>query len=98
VPEAFPFGNPHNGRGYIGTEASERRFRVACGKAGVSGLRFHDLRGEAASRLFEAGASLKTMQGFLGHTVAMTERYLRPRVGNPRRGRPGTRNARDARY
>jgi integrase len=83
LPEAFPFGNPHNGHGYVGTEASERRFRLACRKAGVSGLRFHDLRGEAASRLFEAGASLRTVQGFLGHTtLAMTERYLRPRVGS----------------
>jgi integrase len=83
VGEAFAFGDPRTGRGFTSTEATERRFRRACYYAGVRGLRFHDLRAEAASRLYEAGAPLPVVQRFLGHTtLAMTEAYLRPRVGS----------------
>lgn len=49
--------------------------------AGVSNLHWHDLRGEFASRLSEAGVGVETISRLLGHaTIAMTMRYLRPRV------------------
>lgn len=49
--------------------------------AGVEGLHWHDLRGEFASRLSEAGVGLETTSRLLGHSsFAMTQRYLRPRT------------------
>lgn len=50
-------------------------------RAGVSGLHWHDLRGEFASRLSEAGVGIETISRLLGHaTVKETMRYLRPRI------------------
>lgn len=50
-------------------------------KAGVKGLRWHDLRGEFASRLDEAGVETIVTSRLLGHhSLTTTQRYLRPRV------------------
>lgn len=50
-------------------------------QAGVTGLHWHDLRGEFASRLSEAGVGVETVSRLLGHqSLAMTQRYLRPRL------------------
>lgn len=49
--------------------------------AGVEGLRWHDLRGEFASRLDEAGVEVSVTSQLLGHaSLSMTQKYLRPRV------------------
>jgi integrase len=46
-------------------------------KAGISGLHFHDLRREFASRLLESSADLHDVQMFLGHAaITTTSRYL----------------------
>ena len=46
----------------------------------ISGLRFHDLRGEYASRLVERGVPLSQVRDLLGHaSIVTTERYDRQR-------------------
>jgi integrase len=50
-------------------------------RAGLSRLRFHDLRHEALSRLFEAGLSVPEVAMVSGHrTPAMLFRYTHPRA------------------
>jgi integrase len=56
-------------------------FTRACHANGIEDLRFHDLRHEATSRLFEAGYSIVEVQQFTLHeSWAMLKRYtnLRP--------------------
>ncbi len=57
----------------------QREFKEACDKAGIEGLRFHDLRHTAATRLVEAGIPLHAVAELLGHSsIRMTERYSHP--------------------
>ncbi len=52
------------------------RFKAACDSAGVTGMRFHDLRHEATSRLFELGFSIMEVASITGHkSLAMLQRY-----------------------
>ncbi len=51
----------------------------ACEQAGIEGLRFHDLRHTAATRLVEAGVPLIAVKELLGHSsIVVTERYTHP--------------------
>jgi excisionase family DNA binding protein len=51
-------------------------FSAAKKRAKVKGLRFHDLRHTAATRLVEAGVDLITVRDILGHhSVVVTQRY-----------------------
>ena len=53
-----------------------RVFTPALKRAGISDLRWHDLRHTFASRLVMAGVDARTVQTLMGHkTLAMTERY-----------------------
>ena len=53
-----------------------RDWYAALERAGLEGLRFHDLRHTFASRLMMSGADLYTVQMLMGHkTQAMTLRY-----------------------
>lgn len=66
---------PYNGRS-VGTA-----FRRACRELGIENLHFHDLRHEAASRLFEAGFAIEQVALVTGHRDwKMLKRYthLRP--------------------
>jgi integrase len=50
----------------------------ALAQAGIKDLRFHDLRGEYASRLVEHGVPLSQVRDLLGHSsIVTTERYDR---------------------
>jgi integrase len=54
-------------------------FRTACRKAGLEGLRFHDLRHTFATNLVMNGSDLVTVKEILGHSdISMTVRYSHP--------------------
>jgi integrase len=56
--------------------ALDKSWRRACRNAGVIGLRFHDLRHEAISRLFEIGLNPMEVSTISGHkTLQMLKRY-----------------------
>ncbi len=58
-----------------------RNFAQACRKAELSGLRFHDLRHEATSRLFEKGLTVMQVATITGHkTLQMLNRYTHLRA------------------
>jgi integrase len=51
-------------------------FPLVCEKAEIRGLRFHDMRHEATSRLFERGFTQMEVASITGHkTLAMLKRY-----------------------
>ena len=55
-------------------------FNAATRRAGIKGLRFHDLRHTFASRLVEGGTDLITVKDLLGHhSVLITQRYTHSR-------------------
>lgn len=54
---------------------------AACARAGIEDLRFHDLRHEAASRLFEKGLNPMEVAAVTGHkTLQMLKRYTHLRA------------------
>ena len=64
------FSNWQSGDGFRST------FKRVCHRAGVSGLRFHDLRHEAASRLFEKGLNQFQVGAITGHkSLQSLQRY-----------------------
>jgi integrase len=53
-----------------------KAFRRVTDRAGIEDLRFHDLRHEATSRLFEKGLQLMEVSAITGHKdLAMLKRY-----------------------
>jgi integrase len=71
---------PYNHRS-VGTA-----FRRACRRLGIENLKFHDLRHEATSRLFEAGLTIEQVSLVTGHRDwKMLRRYtnLRPDTASP---------------
>ena len=53
-----------------------RGWRALCKRVGVVGLRWHDLRREVTSRMFERGFSLTEVQSVTGHrTLQMLSTY-----------------------
>jgi integrase len=79
-----PSGHTYEANAYVfGTDtgARVRDIKTAwvntCRRAGIRGLRFHDLRHEAASRKVEAGYPMHAVSLWLGHTnLTTTARYL----------------------
>ncbi len=52
-------------------------FKAACRRAGIEGLRMHDLRHTFGSRLIQRGADIETVRSLMGHnSIAITQRYL----------------------
>jgi integrase len=73
-PDAYVFGN-ETGERIVSVKTA---WRAACARAGVDGLRLHDLRREVGSRLLECAAPLHEVRDVLGHAnVSMTSRYLK---------------------
>ena len=53
-----------------------RGWRALCKRAGITGLRWHDLRREATSRMFERGLRISEVQSITGHvTMQMLTTY-----------------------
>lgn len=81
-----PNGDPHLPTAFVfGTATGEKvadpkkSWGKACKAAGVTGLRFHDLRHEAGSRMLEMGWPLHQVAEMLGHAdVKTTSVYLNP--------------------
>jgi integrase len=69
-------------RSKLGNTINHSNFRTrvwlpACERAGLPGVRFHDLRHSCASWLLAGGADLATVKEILGHaSVTTTELYL----------------------
>ncbi len=69
----FVFSNPKTGKPYLDMKTA---FKGACRRAGISNLRFHDLRHTFASRLVEKGVDVETVRDLLGHhSITVTQRY-----------------------
>ena len=79
-----PAGQTYGPEAYVWGTAAGTRIRDiktawtnTCRRAGIGGLRFHDLRHEAASRKVEAGYPMHAVSLWLGHTnLTTTARYL----------------------
>ncbi len=70
---SFVFFNPETGKPYVDMK---KGFKTACRRAGISNLRFHDLRHSFASRLVEKGVDIETVRDLLGHhSITVTQRY-----------------------
>jgi integrase len=66
---------------WLGADTVSHSFRRVCGQAGIVGLRFHDLRHEATSRLFERGLNIMEVASVTGHkTLQMLKRYTHPKA------------------
>jgi len=58
------------------TEAIKRAYIRAVRRAGIENLRFHDLRHEATTRLFEKGLNIMEVASITGHKdLRMLRRY-----------------------
>ncbi|MFC4250551.1 integrase [Sinimarinibacterium flocculans] len=62
-------------------DSLSQAFDRACRRASIDGLRFHDLRHEATSRLFELGLDMMEVSAITGHkTLDMLKRYTQLRA------------------
>jgi transcriptional regulator len=69
----FVFYNYETGRLFVDLKAG---FKLACKKAGITGVTWHTLRHTFAPRLMERGVDIITVKELLGHsTVTVTMRY-----------------------
>lgn len=71
-PSAFLFTDSVDGSLPLRPDSVSRTFRTLCERAGVEGVRFHDLRHYVATRLLGAGVDIRTVAGRLGHRNAST--------------------------
>lgn len=63
------------------SESVSAAFQRACARLSIADLRFHDLRHEGISRLFEAGLSIQEVAIVSGHlSWTMLRRYTHPNV------------------
>jgi integrase len=70
---SFLFVNPQTEKPFTRIYKS---FKSACERAGIEGLRFHDLRHTFATRLVEKGVDIETVKELLGHYgISITQRY-----------------------
>jgi excisionase family DNA binding protein len=79
----YVFVNPETKRNFVDVTES---FKSALRDARIEGVRIHDLRHTAASKMVEAGVDLVTVSKILGHSsIQMTMRYAHPTPENMRR-------------
>jgi integrase len=56
-------------------------YNSACSRAGIEGLRFHDLRHSAATRMIESGVNIVAVSKISGHSdIKTTMRYTHPDI------------------
>lgn len=67
-------------RAFSGSDRLGNAFRTACKRADIQGLRFHDLRHEAASRLAQRFSAQELAKVFGWRTMQMALRYYHPRL------------------
>jgi len=65
--DSYVFSVDPDGRSAVRPDAMSRSFRLLCSKAGVSGVRLHDLRHYVATQLLSGGIDVRTVAGRLGH-------------------------------
>ena len=70
--DAFVFASDVAGRIPWFPDSASRRFRQACRRIDLHGVRLHDLRHYVATRLLTAGVDVRTVSGRLGHRNAAT--------------------------
>jgi len=71
-PYVFP--NPDTGKPLT---TVKRAFKSACRRAGIEGLRFHDMRHTFGTRLIQSGVDIETVRDLMGHhSISVTQRYL----------------------
>jgi integrase len=74
----YVFLSPKGGP-YKKEDSLKQAFSGALTRAGITGLRFHDLRHTAATRMIEGGASVVAVSKILGHAdLKTTMRYAHP--------------------
>ncbi len=67
------------GSPYKRHDSLKQAYTGACRRAKIKGLRFHDLRHTAATRMIESGASIVVVSRILGHAdLKTTMRYAHP--------------------
>jgi len=67
------------GEHYSCQDSLNRAFHLALKKANIQGLRFHDLRHTAATRMVEKGVNIVAVSKILGHSdIKITMRYAHP--------------------
>ncbi len=72
----FLYQDPKSGK-TRNVKTVRRAFVMACRRAGIMNLRFHDLRHTAGTRLIESGADPISVRDILGHAdLKTTEGYL----------------------
>jgi len=70
------FTSPITGQPFVDAGSA---WATALRRAGIKGLRFHDLRHTFATRLIEHGVNLITVKELFGHSsVEITQRYTHP--------------------
>jgi excisionase family DNA binding protein len=70
----FVFFNEETGKPLTTVKTA---FKAACRRAGIEGLRMHDLRHTFGSRLIQRGADIETVRTLMGHnSISITQRYL----------------------
>lgn len=70
--DAFVFSDAPDGSVPWRPDSTSRAFRKLCARAGVAGIRLHDLRHYVATRLLASGIDVRTVAGRLGHRNAST--------------------------
>jgi integrase len=67
------------GTPYMRQDSLNKAYLLALKKANIKGLRFHDLRHTAATRVIELGCSIVAVKEILGHaSINTTMRYVHP--------------------
>jgi integrase len=78
----FVFYNPDTGKPFVDLKAG---FKIACKKAGITGVTWHTLRHTFASRLVDRGVDIVTVKELLGHSsITVTMRYTHTNLESKR--------------